>query len=129
MAIGETITDLKVAPTELSRVKLAASRMAACGEPGEPSRCIGTYHTVRAVGMRLWPPQGIETLVGKDSLAMRTIWTGRRGGLAVSASEAAQAGDSVRAWCVGAERRGRHVPEHTPLAWFEPTSGHQMTEQ
>ena len=71
MAVGEAITNLLAAPIELSRVKLSANWMAACGEPGEDA---ALYDTVHAVGMELCPALGIGIPVGKDSLSMRTRW-------------------------------------------------------
>ncbi|MDD2610716.1 MAG: phosphoribosylformylglycinamidine synthase [Giesbergeria sp.] len=71
MAIAEAITNLLAAPVELSRVKLSANWMAACGEPGEDA---ALYETVKAVGMELCPALGISIPVGKDSLSMRTQW-------------------------------------------------------
>jgi phosphoribosylformylglycinamidine synthase len=71
MAVGEAITNLLAAPIELSRVKLSANWMAACGEPGEDA---ALYDTVRAVGLELCPALGIGIPVGKDSLSMRTRW-------------------------------------------------------
>ncbi|RYF40157.1 MAG: phosphoribosylformylglycinamidine synthase, partial [Comamonadaceae bacterium] len=71
MAVAEAITNLLAAPLELSRVKLSANWMAACGEPGEDA---ALYDTVRAVGMELCPALGISIPVGKDSLSMRTQW-------------------------------------------------------
>nr|WP_207190060.1 phosphoribosylformylglycinamidine synthase [Ramlibacter ginsenosidimutans] len=72
MAVGEAITNLLAAPIELSRVKLSANWMAACGEPGEDA---ALYDTVRAVGMELCPDLGVSIPVGKDSLSMRTQWS------------------------------------------------------
>ncbi|MEY4428828.1 MAG: hypothetical protein RLZZ182_1517, partial [Pseudomonadota bacterium] len=60
------------APIELSRVKLSANWMAACGEKGEDA---ALYDTVKAVGMDLCPALGISIPVGKDSLSMRTKWS------------------------------------------------------
>jgi len=71
MAVAEAITNLLAAPIDLSRVKLSANWMAACGEPGEDA---DLYTTVRAVGMELCPALGISIPVGKDSLSMRTQW-------------------------------------------------------
>ena len=71
MAVAEAITNLLAAPLELSRVKLSANWMAACGEPGEDA---ALYATVRAVGLELCPALGISIPVGKDSLSMRTQW-------------------------------------------------------
>ncbi|MCB1999809.1 MAG: phosphoribosylformylglycinamidine synthase, partial [Rhodoferax sp.] len=71
MAVAEAITNLLAAPIALSRVKLSANWMAACGEPGEDA---DLYATVRAVGMELCPALGISIPVGKDSLSMRTQW-------------------------------------------------------
>jgi len=71
MAVAEAITNLLAAPIDLSRVKLSANWMAACGEPGEDA---DLYTTVRAVGLELCPALGISIPVGKDSLSMRTQW-------------------------------------------------------
>jgi phosphoribosylformylglycinamidine synthase len=71
MAVAEAITNLLAAPIELSRVKLSANWMAACGEPGQDA---ALYDTVKAVGMELCPALGIGIPVGKDSLSMRTQW-------------------------------------------------------
>jgi len=71
MAVAEAVTNLLAAPIELSRVKLSANWMAACGEPGEDA---ALYDTVHAVGMQLCPALGIGIPVGKDSLSMRTRW-------------------------------------------------------
>jgi phosphoribosylformylglycinamidine synthase len=71
MAVGEAITNLLAAPIELSRVKLSANWMAACGAPGEDA---DLYDTVKAVGAELAPALGIGIPVGKDSLSMRMQW-------------------------------------------------------
>ncbi|MDE2433206.1 MAG: phosphoribosylformylglycinamidine synthase [Burkholderiales bacterium] len=71
MAVAEAITNLLAAPIELSRVKLSANWMAACGEAGEDA---ALYDTVKAVGMDLCPALGVSIPVGKDSLSMRTKW-------------------------------------------------------
>ena len=76
MAVGEAITNALAAPITLSRVKLSANWMAACGEPGEDA---ALFDTVRAVGMELCPALGIGIPVGKDSLSMRTRWTDEAG--------------------------------------------------
>ncbi len=76
MAVAEAITNLLAAPITLSRVKLSANWMAACGEPGEDA---ALYDTVRAVGLQLCPALGIGIPVGKDSLSMRTRWTAADG--------------------------------------------------
>ncbi|GAB2577290.1 phosphoribosylformylglycinamidine synthase [Ramlibacter solisilvae] len=76
MAVAEAITNLLAAPIDLSRVKLSANWMAACGEPGEDA---ALYETVRAVGMELCPALGISIPVGKDSLSMRTQWSAAGG--------------------------------------------------
>jgi phosphoribosylformylglycinamidine synthase len=75
MAVGEALTNLLAAPVDLSRVKLSANWMAACGEPGEDA---ALFDTVRAVGLELCPQLGIGIPVGKDSLSMRTQWEGRK---------------------------------------------------
>ena len=71
MAVAEAITNLLAAPIELTRVKLSANWMAACGEAGQDT---ALYETVKAVGMELCPALGISIPVGKDSLSMRTVW-------------------------------------------------------
>ncbi len=76
MAVAEALTNLLAAPFELERVKLSCNWMAACGEPGEDA---ALYDTVRAVGMELCPALNISVPVGKDSLSMRTRWTGEDG--------------------------------------------------
>lgn len=76
MAVAEAITNLLAAPIELTRVKLSANWMAACGEAGEDA---ALYDTVRAVGMELCPALGIGIPVGKDSLSMRTQWSDAQG--------------------------------------------------
>jgi phosphoribosylformylglycinamidine synthase len=86
MAVAEAITNLLAAPIELSRVKLSANWMAACGEPGEDA---ALYATVKAVGLELCPALGISIPVGKDSLSMRTQWTENVAGPSESASGAA----------------------------------------
>ena len=72
MAVAEALTNLLAAPVDLTRVKLSANWMAACGEPGEDA---ALYDTVRAVGLELCPALGISIPVGKDSLSMRTQWS------------------------------------------------------
>jgi phosphoribosylformylglycinamidine synthase len=76
MAVGEAITNLLAAPITLSRIKLSANWMAACGEPGEDA---ALFDTVKAVGLELCPALGIGIPVGKDSLSMRTKWTDAAG--------------------------------------------------
>lgn len=77
MAVAEAITNLLAAPITLSKVKLSANWMAACGEPGEDA---ALYATVHAIGMELCPALGISIPVGKDSLSMRTQWQTPEGG-------------------------------------------------
>ncbi|MFK5634467.1 phosphoribosylformylglycinamidine synthase [Ornithinimicrobium sp. LYQ103] len=76
MAVGEALTNLLAAPVTLSGVKLSCNWMAAAGEPGEDA---ALYDTVQAVAMGLCPALGISVPVGKDSLSMRTRWTGAGG--------------------------------------------------
>lgn len=72
MAVAEAITNMLAAPIELSKVKMSANWMAACGEAGEDA---ALYATVKVVGMELCPALNISIPVGKDSLSMRTQWT------------------------------------------------------
>ena len=76
MAVAECITNLLAAPIDLSRVKLSANWMAACGESGEDA---ALYRTVETVGLELCPALGISIPVGKDSLSMRTQWKTEQG--------------------------------------------------
>ena len=72
LAVGEAITNILAADVpSLSRIRLSANWMAACGEPGEDA---ALYETVQAVGQELCPALGIAIPVGKDSLSMRTTW-------------------------------------------------------
>jgi len=72
MAIGEALLNIAAAaPGALSRVKLSANWMCACGEEGEDALL---YDTVRAVALEFCPALGISIPVGKDSLSMRTVW-------------------------------------------------------
>ncbi|MGH8199514.1 MAG: phosphoribosylformylglycinamidine synthase [Steroidobacteraceae bacterium] len=72
LAVAEAITNILAADVaSLSRIRLSANWMAACGEPGEDA---ALYETVQAVGKELCPALGIAIPVGKDSLSMRTSW-------------------------------------------------------
>ena len=72
LAVGEAITNILAADIpSLSRIRLSANWMAACGEAGEDA---ALYETVQAVGKELCPALGIAIPVGKDSLSMRTSW-------------------------------------------------------
>ena len=72
MAVAEALTNILAADIgSLSRIRLSANWMAACGEPGEDA---ALYATVHAVGKELCPALGIAIPVGKDSLSMRTTW-------------------------------------------------------
>ena len=115
MAVAEAITNLLSAPIELSRVKLSANWMAACGEPGEDA---ALYETVRAVGLELCPALGISIPVGKDSLSMRTQWTESGGasdatGAAASVSKKVTSPVSliVTAFATLADVRGTLTPQ------------------
>jgi phosphoribosylformylglycinamidine synthase len=107
MAVGEAITNLAAAPIELTRIKLSANWMAACGEPGEDA---ALYETVRAVGMELCPALGIGIPVGKDSLSMRTRW--RAGGEAKQVT--APVSLIVTAFATLADVRGTLTPQLQP---------------
>ncbi len=76
MAVAEAITNLLAAPVSLPGVKLSCNWMAAAGEPGEDA---ALHDTVAAVAMGLCPAIGVSVPVGKDSLSMRTRWTGEAG--------------------------------------------------
>ena len=71
MAIGEAITNIAGAAIEgLSRVKLSANWMAACGTPADDA---DLFDAVRAAS-ELCIAAGVSIPVGKDSLSMRTRW-------------------------------------------------------
>ena len=95
LAIGEALTNLAAADIELSRVKLSANWMAACGLPGEDAKL---YDAVRAAS-EFCKKLGISIPVGKDSLSMRTAWRDGKDDKRVSApvsliaSAAAAVGD------------------------------------
>ncbi|MDO9106773.1 MAG: phosphoribosylformylglycinamidine synthase [Methylovulum sp.] len=72
IAIAEAITNLAAARIDaLQDIKLSANWMAAAGFAGEDA---ALFDTVKAVGMALCPELGIAIPVGKDSLAMKTVW-------------------------------------------------------
>ncbi|MGH6610503.1 MAG: phosphoribosylformylglycinamidine synthase [Burkholderiaceae bacterium] len=70
IAIGEAITNIAAADVQLSRVKISANWMAACGTPGEDAKL---YDAVQAAS-ELCQALGISVPVGKDSLSMKTVW-------------------------------------------------------
>ena len=75
MAVAEAITNLAAARIgSLDRVKLSANWMAAAGYPGEDA---ALFDTVRAVALEFCPALGVAIPVGKDSLSMRTAWSGK----------------------------------------------------
>jgi phosphoribosylformylglycinamidine synthase len=112
MAVAEAITNLLAAPFELSRVKLSANWMAACGEPGEDA---ALYATVKAVGLELCPALGISIPVGKDSLSMRTQWSaneeGPSGSRAVAKKVTSPVSLIVTAFATLADVRGTLTPQ------------------
>ncbi|AIL32411.1 phosphoribosylformylglycinamidine synthase [Basilea psittacipulmonis DSM 24701] len=72
MAIAEAITNLVAADIDdISRVKLSANWMAACGSKGQDA---ALYDTVEAVS-QMCQEVGLAIPVGKDSLSMRTNWS------------------------------------------------------
>jgi phosphoribosylformylglycinamidine synthase len=74
LAVAEAITNICSARiAQLGDVKLSANWMAAAGHPGEDA---ALFEAVRAVGLGLCPALGITIPVGKDSLSMRTVWSG-----------------------------------------------------
>ena len=113
MAVGEAITNLLAAPITLSRVKLSANWMAACGEPGEDA---ALYDTVRAVAMDLCPALGIGIPVGKDSLSMRMKWADAGAGGAAGADRQVTAPVSliVTAFVTLDDVRGTLTPQLQP---------------
>ena len=70
MAIGESLTNIAAADVELSKVKLSANWMAACGAAGEDARLFDAVKAASDFCVAL----GISVPVGKDSLSMRTAW-------------------------------------------------------
>lgn len=80
MAVGEALTNLAAADIELSRVKLSANWMAACGAPGEDARLFDAVKAASDFCIGL----GISIPVGKDSLSMRTSWRDEKGAKSVT---------------------------------------------
>ncbi|MFN3920016.1 MAG: phosphoribosylformylglycinamidine synthase [Methylohalobius sp.] len=77
LAVGEALTNLAAACVgPLSKVKLSANWMAACGHPGEDA---ALFDTVRSVALELCPALGLAIPVGKDSLSMKTVWYDEHG--------------------------------------------------
>ena len=107
MAVAEAITNLLAAPIELSRVKLSANWMAACGEPGQDA---ALFETVKAVGMELCPALGVSIPVGKDSLSMRTVWKDGKDG-DVSKKVTSPVSLIVSAFATLADVRGTLTPQ------------------
>ena len=82
MAVAEALTNISGAPIDqLSNVRLSANWMAAAGRPGEDAKLFDTVAAVSALCREL----GIAIPVGKDSLSMRTHWSGGADDLAVTA--------------------------------------------
>ena len=74
LAVGEAITNIVAADIGgLGDVKLSANWMAAAGDSAEDATL---YDTVHAIGEELCPALGIAIPVGKDSLSMRSGWSG-----------------------------------------------------
>ena len=77
MAVAEAVTNIIAADIgRIEDIRLSANWMAACGEPGEDA---DLYDTVHAVGEEFCPALGIAIPVGKDSLSMKTAWSGTDG--------------------------------------------------
>ena len=71
MAIGEALTNLLSAGLDdITRVKLSANWMAACGEPDEDADLFVAVEAAAVLCRKL----RIAIPVGKDSLSMRTAW-------------------------------------------------------
>ena len=68
---GRAITNLLAAPIELSRVKLSANWMAACGEPGEDA---ALYATVRPWAWSCARSWASDSGGQRTALSMRTQW-------------------------------------------------------
>lgn len=83
LAVAEAVTNIAAARIgKLGDIRLSANWMAACGEAGEDARL---YDTVRAVGEQLCSELGLAIPVGKDSLSMRSRWSGEAGERSMSA--------------------------------------------
>lgn len=71
MAVGEALTNIAaVAVGDLSKIKLSANWMAACGNKGEDEKL---YQSVQAVS-KFCQNLELSIPVGKDSLSMKTQW-------------------------------------------------------
>lgn len=75
MAIGEALTNLVSADVNLDRIILSANWMGACGAPGQDAKL---FDAVKAAS-DLCCALGVSIPVGKDSLSMKTTWTGKHG--------------------------------------------------
>ncbi len=76
MAVGEALTNLAATYiNDIGDIKLSANWMAAAGHAGEDARL---YDTVAAVSS-LCQSLGIAIPVGKDSMSMKTVWSGEDG--------------------------------------------------
>ncbi len=74
IAVGEAVLNLMAADIKaLNQVKLSANWMAACGYEGEDA---GLYAAVKALSYDMCYALGISVPVGKDSLSMRSAWSG-----------------------------------------------------
>jgi phosphoribosylformylglycinamidine synthase len=92
MAIAEALTNLMGAPVaSRGAIKLSANWMAACGTPEDDA---DLYDAVRAAS-RFAIALGLSIPVGKDSLSMRTRWSGPDG---VAREVAAPVSLVVTAW-------------------------------
>lgn len=73
MAVAEAITNIACTTIgEISKIKISANWMAACGFPGEEA---ALFDAVQAVAMKLCPELGLSIPVGKDSLSMEANWS------------------------------------------------------
>lgn len=71
MAIGEALSNLMACYIgDLTKIKLSANWMAACGEQGEDAKL---YQAVAATS-ELCQKLGLAIPVGKDSLSMKALW-------------------------------------------------------
>lgn len=76
MAIAESVTNLMGAPiASIDAIKLSANWMAACGTPHDDADLYDAVQAASDFSIAL----GIAIPVGKDSLSMRTRWTGEDG--------------------------------------------------
>ncbi|MBL0213663.1 MAG: phosphoribosylformylglycinamidine synthase [Myxococcales bacterium] len=125
LAISEAILNLAGAPIgALGRIKLSCNWMAAAGHPGEDARLYAGVRAASETAIAL----GISIPVGKDSMSMRTVWSGPP----LPASRAGKAEPSAEAALATLAELGRDAPvptARTPSSPISPMSDDDVDAQ